>query len=150
MRPFALCFFLLIFASAHCAASEETVEGLKARLEKAHPEERTDLCIRIAEHQLRNADKLYNEGHVEEAQAAIDDVASYSEKARDAAIQTNKHMKNVEIDARKMSERLRDIKRTLAVEDQPPVDQAIHRIEDLRTTLLKEMFAKKDKKDKKK
>jgi hypothetical protein len=146
MRPFALCLFLLLLASAHCVAVEETVAGLKARLEKARPEECPELCIRIAEHQLRNADKLYNEGHVEEAQAAIDDVATYSEKARDAAIQTNKRMKNVEIDARKMAEKLRDLKRTLAVEDQPPVEQAIRRLEELRTSLLKEMFSKKDKK----
>jgi len=33
-------------------------------------------------------------------------------------------------------------------EDQPPVEQAIRRLEDIRTTLLKEMFAK-EKKEKK-
>jgi hypothetical protein len=50
-----------------------------------------------------------------------------------------------------MAEKLRDIKRTLAFEDQPPVEQAIRRLEDVRTTLLKEMFAKdnKNKKEKK-
>ena len=42
-----------------------------------------------------------------------------------------------------MADKLRDIKRTLAFEDQPPVEQAIHRLEDIRTTLLKEMFAKR-------
>jgi hypothetical protein len=41
-----------------------------------------------------------------------------------------------------MAEKLRDIKRTLAFEDQPPVEQAIRRLEDVRTILLKEMFAK--------
>ena len=146
MRQLARCLLLLVLASGHCAAVEETVAGLKARLEKARPEDCPELCVRIAQHQLRNADKLYNDGNVDEARAAIDDVASYTEKARDAAIQTNKHLKNVEIDARKMAERLRDLKRTLAVEDQPPVEQAIRRLEDLRTTLLKEMFRKKDKK----
>jgi hypothetical protein len=48
-----------------------------------------------------------------------------------------------------MAEKLRDIKRTLAFEDQAPVEQAIHRLEDIRTTLLKEMFAKEDKREKK-
>ena len=48
-----------------------------------------------------------------------------------------------------MAEKLRDIKRTLAFEDQPPVEQAIRRLEDVRTTLLKEMFAKENKKGKK-
>ena len=47
-----------------------------------------------------------------------------------------------------MAEKLRDIKRTLAFEDQPPVEQAVRRLEDIRTVLLNEMFSK-DKKEKK-
>ena len=81
--------------------------------------------------------------------AAVDDIVAYSEKARDAATQTKKRLKNVEIDIRKMAEKLRDIKRTLAFDDQPPVELAIRRLEDVRTTLLKEMFAKENKKEKK-
>ena len=68
---------------------------------------------------------------------AVDDIATYSEKARDAATQTNKRLKNVEIEVRKIADKLRDIKRTLAFDDQPPIDQAIRRLEDVRTTLLK-------------
>jgi hypothetical protein len=49
-----------------------------------------------------------------------------------------------------MADKLRDIKRTLALEDQPPVEQAIGRLEDVRTALLKEMFANDKKNDKKK
>ncbi len=124
------------------AAKEETVEGLKARVESARPEDRADLCIRIAQHQLENADKLYIDGNIDQARAAVDDIVSYSEKARDAATQGKKRLKNVEINVRKMAEKLRDIKRTLAFDDQPPVEAAIHRLEDVRTTLLKEMFAK--------
>ena len=71
----------------------------------------------------------------------------YMEKARDFAIQTKKRLKNVEIDARKMSERLRDLKHTLAAEDQPPIDEAIKRLEDIRTDLLKEMFSNKKAKE---
>jgi hypothetical protein len=48
-----------------------------------------------------------------------------------------------------MAEKLRDIKRTLAFEDQLPVERAIRRLEDVRTTLLQEMFAKDKKKEKK-
>lgn len=145
MRRLALCVFLLALDAANCAAMEETAR-LKERVEKASPEERSQLCIQIAQHQLRNADKLYNEGHVEEARAAVDDIVTYSEKARDDAIQTKKRLKNVEIDARKMAEKLRDIKRNLAFEDQPPVEQAIRRLEDIRTALLNEMFSKKKEK----
>src|SRR5271169_27876 len=144
MRRLALC--LCLFAlTATCVARDETVAELKTRLESARPEDRPDLCVRIAQLQVRAADKLYNEGHVDEARAAVEDVAAHFEKARDAAIESKKRMKNVEIDARKISEKLRDIKRTLAFEDQAPVDQAIRRIEDVRTALLKEMFSEKKK-----
>ncbi len=148
MRRLALYALLLAFASAYGAAKDESADELKARFENARPEDRPDLAIEIARHQLRNADKLYTEGKVDQARAAVDDIVTYSEKARDAALQTKKHLKNVEIEARKMAEKLRDIKRTLAFEDQPPFEQAIRRLEDVRTALLNEMFSK-DKKEKK-
>ena len=121
------------------------MDELKSRVQSARPEDRPALCMQIAHQQLNNADKLYNEGKVEQARAAVDDIVTYSEKARDSASQTKKHLKNVEIAIRKISEKLRDIKRTLAFEDQPPVDEAIKRLEDIRTALLKEMFSKEKK-----
>src|SRR6202795_5086347 len=151
MRRLTLSVFLIVFTLVVCAAAkDETVDELKARFESAHPEDRPTLGIRIAQHQLRNADNLYRNGNIDQANAAVDDIVTYSEKARDAATQTKKHLKNVEIDVRKMAEKLRDIKRTLAFDDQGPIDQAIRHLEDVRTTLLKEMFAadKKDKKEK--
>jgi hypothetical protein len=143
-----LVFTVLLFAlAASCsAAKDETVDQLKARFESAHPEDRAELGMRIAQLQLRNADALYNKGNADLARVAVEDIATYGEKARDAAEQTQKHLKNVEIGARKMADKLRDIKRTLSVDDQPAVEQAIRRLEDVRTTLLKAMFAKKEKK----
>jgi len=129
------------------AAKEESVDDLKARLANASAENRAEISLRIAQLQLRAADKAYVEGHVAEARSAVADVADYCEKARDAAVESKKHLKTAEIDTRKMAEKLRDIKRTLAFEDQPPVDQAIRRLEEIRTSLLKEMFS--DKKGKK-
>jgi hypothetical protein len=148
MRRLAFAMLLLALASAY-GAKDETVDELKSRFESARPEDRPELGIRIAQHQLRDADKLYSEGNADRARADVEDIVTYSEKARDAAIKTKKRLKNVEIDVRKMAEKLRDIKRTLAFEDQAPVEQAIHRLEDIRTTLLKEMFAKEDKREKK-
>ena len=148
MRRLALYALLLALASAYGAAKDEPVDELKARFESARPEDRPELAIQIARQQLRNADKLYVDGKVDQARAALDDIVAYSEKARDAALQTRKNLKNVEIGARKMAEKLRDIKRTLAFEDQPPVEKAIRRLEEIRTTLLNEMFTK-EKKEKK-
>ncbi len=138
ISTFLITLTLILFA----AAKDEPVGELKSRVESARPEDRPGLCIQIAREQLRNADKLYSDGQTEQARTAVDDIVTYSEKARDSAAQTKKHLKNVEIALRKISEKLRDIKRTLAFEDQPPVDQAIKRLEDIRTSLLKEMFSK--------
>jgi hypothetical protein len=148
MRQLASIALLFALASAYGFMKDETVEEMKTRFESARPEDRAELGLRIAQQELRAADKLYKEGNTEQARAAVEDIATYSEKARDAATQTNKHLKNVEIEARKISDKLRDIKRTLAFEDQGPVDRAIQRLEDVRTTLLKAMFTKDDKKAK--
>ena len=151
MRRLTILVFLIVSTLVvYATAKDETVDELKARFESARPEDRPGLAIRIAQHQLRNADKLYGEGNIEQGRVAVDDIVSYSEKARDAATETKKHLKNIEIDARKMAEKLRDIKRTLAFEDQPPIEQAIRRLEDIRTALLQEMFAKDHKKKKEK
>jgi hypothetical protein len=144
MRRFALTVLVLALA-AMGAAKDESVADLKARVESARPEDRSALCIQVARQQLHNADKFYGDGNVEQANAAVDDIVVYSEKARDAALQTKKRLKNVEIDVRKIADKLRDIKRTLAFDDQPSVDKAIGRLEDVRTTLLKAMFAKDSK-----
>jgi soluble cytochrome b562 len=127
------------------AAKDETLAELKARADSARPEDRPPLYIEIAHLQLRNADKLYNDGNVEQARAAVEDIVASSEKARDSATQSKKHLKSVEISVRKMAEKLRDIRRTLNLEDQPPVDVAIKHLEDIRTTLLDAMFRKEKK-----
>jgi hypothetical protein len=145
MRSLAIWMFLFALASAPAAAKDESVDELKSRAQNALPQDRPGLCVQIAQLQLHSADKLYIDGKVEQARTAVEDVVAYSEKARDSAKETKKHLKNVEIAVRKMAEKLKDIKRTLAFEDQPPVEHAIERLEDVRTSLLKEMFKKEKK-----
>ena len=95
MRRLTISVFLIVFTLVVCAAAkDETIDELKASFESARPEDRTELAIRIAQHQLRNADKLYGEGNIEQGRAAVDDIVTYSEKARDAATQSKKHLKN--------------------------------------------------------
>lgn len=151
MRRLTISVLFLAAGLVLCAAAkDESIDELKARFEKARTEERAELGIHIARLQLQNADALYRDGKTEPARAAVDEIVSYSEKARDAAIQTNKRLKSAEIEVRKMADKLRDIKRNLAFEDQPPVDQAIRRLEDVRTALLQAMFGKDSKREKKK
>lgn len=124
------------------SAKDETIPQLISRAEAARLEDRPPIYAEIAELQLRNADQLYNEGKTDEAQAAVKDVINYSDKAADAAARSGKKLKNTEIAMRKMAEKLRDIKRSLSFDDQPPVQSAIEHLEDLRTDLLNRMFGK--------
>ncbi len=145
MRSLAIWMLLFVFVAGTAAARDETIDELKSRVQNALPQDRPRLYIQIAQLQLHSADKLYKDGDVEQARAAVDDIVAYSEKARDSATETKKHLKNVEIAVRKMAERLRDIKRTLAFEDQPPVEHAVQQLEEIRTSLLKRMFSKEKK-----
>ena len=133
---------LIVIASiAAFARKEDSIDQLKARIDTASPEQRVGLCLEIAERQLSAADKLYNDGNIDQARAAVGDVVAYSEKARDTATQTGKKLKNAEISVRKMATKLRDMKRTLNFEDQPPVQEAIDHLERVRSDLLARMFS---------
>jgi len=133
---------LLVASCATSAYKQETVLELKARAELARAEDRPGLYIEIAERQLKSADELYTAGKVDDARAAVNDVVTYSERAHDAATQSTKKLKSVEIAFRKMAGKLRDIKRSLNFEDQAPVQAAADRLEKLRTDLLSRMFGK--------
>ena len=88
------------------------------------------------------ADKLYAAAEVEKGQAALTDVVAYSELARDYAIQSHKYQKQTEIAARTMTRKLNDLMHSLGQDDQPPVRDAINRLERVRDDLLKAMFPK--------
>ena len=67
---------------------------------------------------------------------------TYSDRASNAASHARSKIKNTEIAIRKMAAKLRDIKRGLAFEDQPPVQAAADHWRRLRSGLLSRMFAK--------
>ena len=128
------------------ARNDENLSQLIARAESAPPGERPGLYIQIARQQAEAADKLYREGNAEAGSQALNDTVTYSEKARDAAASTGKRLKDTEIALRKMAEKFRDVKHNLPFDDQAPVQQAIDRLEKMRTDLLSAMFGKKEKK----
>ena len=137
-----ICAILLTTSLLAFALKQESLQDLIARADAAKVEDRPALYVEIAERQLKSADELFTAGKVEDAQTKVKDVTTYSEKAHDAAIQSGKKLKNTEIDFRKMSAKLRDIKRTLNFDDQAPVQAAADRLESLRTDLLSHMFGK--------
>ncbi len=133
---------VLVFLAALAWAEKESVDALKARAEKSHPKEQVELYTEIAERQLDALDKAYNGGTVQQAQSALADVVQYGVKAADLSGETRKKMKHTEIALRKMTGRLENIRKTLDVDDRPPVAEAIQKLEAARTELLNRMFSK--------
>lgn len=145
MRKRLILGITLVAAVAGALAKELSVEELKARVQHAKPDEKTSLCIQIAERQVEAFDKLYTDGKAAEAEAALHDVVSYSQQASESAGQTGHRLKNTEIAMRKMSHRLSDIKRTFPFEEQASVQSAIDTLDKIRTDLLSRMFGKNPK-----
>lgn len=133
--------FLATFAPPTLA--EDSLDQLIARAEAARPEDRPALYIDIARRKAEAADKLYDTGNAEAGNAVLQDVVTFSKKATESAIATGKRVKNTEIILRKMAEKFRDIKRTVAFDDQAPIQQTIDELEKMRTDLLSAMFGKK-------
>lgn len=122
--------------------SEPTVEDLKSRLASASVGDKPHLCVQIAEKQVAEADKLYATGDYEKGQVALTDVTTYSELARDYAVQSHKYQKQSEIAARTMIRKLTDLLHSLGHDDRPPVQDAINHLERVRDDLLMAMFPK--------
>ncbi len=131
-----------LLSIAAWADKRESIDALKARAEKANPKQQVQIYTEIAERQLDALDKAYNGGTVQEAQAALADVVDYGVKAAQVSAQSGKRMKHTEIAMRRMSGRLEAIRKSLDVDDRPPVADAIQKLETARTALLNRMFSK--------
>jgi hypothetical protein len=133
---------LLLLVLPAPARDKETIAELITKADSAPADKRPELYIKIAERQLKAADHAFDANDVSTGKARATDAALYTERAADAAIASRKKLKKIEISARKMSDKLSDIKRTLNFEDQAPVQAAIDRMEAQRTRLLAAMFSK--------
>jgi len=142
MKKLLIIVVVLLSALAWASGQQESIEALKARADQAPPKDQVELFTHIAERQLDSLDKAYNGGTVREAQAALADVVTYGVKAAQVSSATGKRMKQTEIAMRKISGRLEAIRKTLDVDDRPPLADAIQKIEAARTELLNRMFRK--------
>jgi hypothetical protein len=123
-------------------SNDLTVDQLKAKLSSTSAGDRPHLCVQIAQKQLVEADKEYAASDFEKGQAALTDVVSYSELARDYAIQSHKYQKQSEIAVRAMARKLTELMHSLGHDDQAPVQEALSRLQRVRDDLLMAMFPK--------
>ena len=132
---------LLLLAALPALARQETVDELKAKLASSSESDQPKLCLEIARRQLDATEKAYQEAQLPQAQTLLQDVVDYAQKAGDAARKSHKHIKKTEIEVRKMSRRLQDLKPTVDLDSRQPVQDAINRLEHIRTQLLMQMFS---------
>jgi hypothetical protein len=143
MRSHILIFAMLLVAGCGFAAEQDpALKQLVTRAEAARVEEQPALYIEAARLALKSAERAYASASFDDAQAAVKDLVTYSDRAHDASIQSGKRLKDTEIAMRKMAQKLRDVARTVAFEEQGPLQAAADHLENLRTDLLSHMFAK--------
>jgi len=139
---------LLAATFARAAEHQTDYATLKTRAAAAKISDQDKLYAQLAMSATAVANDRYTAGDVPKAQESIDEAVSFAEKARDAALHSNKNLKQTEITLRETSRRMEDLRRSLALEDRPYVETAINRIETIRKQLLDQMFGIKPKEKK--
>lgn len=140
MRRLVEYAMVLLTLAAIGMASNDTASELKARADAAHGGGQVKLCLEYAHQQLESANDLFNAGNADKAQSDIREVVEYAQKAAQAASSSGKHLKDTEINLRKLEDRMHDIGESLDFEDRTPVRSAVDQIEKIRSDLLVRMF----------
>jgi hypothetical protein len=134
----------IFLSGVMCAArQEEPLPQLMTRADAASGGEQANLCMQVAEQELKVAISAYKQNNSDEGRASLRQIVKYAEKGHSAAIHSGKKMKHTEIKIRQISERLRDMKLNVEVDDQPSIQAAIDKLETFRTEILKSMFGSK-------
>jgi hypothetical protein len=136
----AIVALLLAVVASAFARKEETLEQLAARADSAHVDQQPNLCMEVAERALKAGTDAYKANQDDQFRSSLQQVITYSDKARSAAINSRKHIKSTEIKIRKISERLKDLKLNVNYDDQATVQAVIDKLEKFRTDLLQSMF----------
>jgi hypothetical protein len=143
-RVWAILLCLLPAAVFLFGRKEETVEQLIARAQAARPDQQSDLYMQVADRELKSAVEADKASQWEQFRADLQQIVKYSDSAHSAAMHTDKHLKRTEIKIREISNKLRDLKLSVDVDEQAGVQAAIDRLEGLRTELLHSMFGSKN------
>ncbi len=118
------------------------VDRMKAKAEGMKDHDRGKIYSEIAQELTEQANQQFTDGQHDAALATIKQVLEYAEKASAAAKLKNKKTKDTEINLRKTARRMEEVARTLALEDRPPVNAAVEKLDEIRKELL-EFFLKR-------
>ncbi len=145
-RSTPLLISLLLSAAAF--ASQKDLDTLKTEAAKATGGQQGKLYVEVAERLVDVADQQFTQGNSVQGHATVQEVLESATKAHDIALRTHDKRKEVEIHLRETQRHLENVKRTLAAEDRPALDEVEKKLEALRQELLDSMFAPKKKDNK--
>jgi hypothetical protein len=134
--------FLLV---AGARAEQKDVERLKAEAAKASGAQQAKLYAELAEALVAVANEEFSQGESVKGHATVDELLGYAGKAHDAALSAKSNRKEVEILLRNTQRHLENVKRTLAADDRPALDDVEKKLAQLRQDLLDAMWAPKKK-----
>jgi hypothetical protein len=141
VRKLRIPMVVVLLAACVCAKStEEPLDALKGRAEKARLQDQPHLFATIARREVNEADRFYTQGDIASGTKAVDELVHYASRAAEAAQKSGKHLKDTEILLRETSRRLDDVRKTLNFDDRPYVEAAVKQVEKLRQQLLDQMF----------
>ncbi len=130
------------------APAQNELDKLKADAEKAQGGQQGKLYAQLADRLVNVANQQFTAGNSVQGHATVQDILQYATKAHDIALRTRDDRKQVEIHLRETQRHLDDMKRTLAAEDRPALDEVEKKLAQFRQELLDSMFAPKKKDNK--
>ncbi|HEY6272332.1 MAG TPA: hypothetical protein VIX19_10110 [Terriglobales bacterium] len=143
-RSFILFSFLISHAFL-CALGQNDLDKLKADAEKAQGGQQAKIYAQLADKLVGAADQQFTSGNSVQGHLTVKDILQYATKGHDIALRTQDQRKQVEILLRLTQRHLEGLKRTLAAEDRPDLDEVEKKLAQLRQELQDSMFAPKKK-----
>lgn len=143
MKFLTIMVFLLTAGLLCVGRQQETLPQLMARADAAASGQQADLCMEVAEHEVKLVIEGYKTNKTDEVRDSLNQIVKYADKGHSAAIESGKRLKHTEIKLRQVALHLRDLKFNVDVDDQPLVQAAVDKLEDYRTEILKKMFGSK-------
>jgi hypothetical protein len=134
---------VVLLVSLIAFAQKKTSDQLRTDAERASGGHQAMLYAQLAEQLVTDAEAQFTAGESAKAQQSVQQVRDAAARARDAGIKSHRKLKDIEIHLRETQRHLDNVKRTLAAEDRPALDEVEKKIEQYRQDLLDTMFPPK-------
>jgi hypothetical protein len=135
----------ILFMVLLATGAQKDLDTLKAEAEKATGGQQAKLYSELADRLVDVADQQFSQGNSVQGHVTVQEVLQDANKAHEIALRTHDQRKEVEIHLRQTQRHLESLKRTLAAEDRPALDEVEKKLAEMRQELQDSMFAPKKK-----